>query len=112
MSASWDTRAGTQVRLDDVWDFDEEGGANLGSEEAGCSFCATPNSFNDFLATIILFISGCAGSSLLCELFSSCGEWGLLSTCSAWASHCGGFSSCRARPLGCTGFSSCDLWAR
>ena len=24
--------------------------------------------------------------------FSSCGEWGLLSSCSAWASHCSGFS--------------------
>ena len=27
-----------------------------------------------------------------CELFSSCGKWGLLSGCRAWASHCGGFS--------------------
>ena len=25
-----------------------------------------------------LFIFGCAGSLLLCELFSSCGEWGFL----------------------------------
>ena len=29
-----------------------------------------------------LFIFGCAGSSLLCRLFSSCGEWGYsLSQC-------------------------------
>ena len=27
---------------------------------------------------IILFIFGCARSSLLCGLFSSCSEWGLL----------------------------------
>ena len=27
------------------------------------------------------FIFGCAGSLLLCGLFSSCGEWGLLSGC-------------------------------
>ena len=45
---------------------------------------------------IYLFIFGCAGSLLLCGLFSSCGEWGLLSGCGAWASHCGGFSCCGA----------------
>ena len=28
--------------------------------------------------------------------FSSCGEWGLLSSCVARASHCGGFFCCRA----------------
>ena len=39
-----------------------------------------------------LFIYGCAGSLLLCRFFSSCGKWGLLSGCRAWASHCGGFS--------------------
>ena len=33
----------------------------------------------------------------LCRLFSSCSEQGLLSSCSARASHCGGFSRCRAR---------------
>ena len=32
------------------------------------------------------------GSSLLRRLFSSCGEWGLLSSCGAQASHCGDFS--------------------
>ena len=34
----------------------------------------------------------CAGSSLLCGLFSSHGKWGLLSSCSPWASRCGSFS--------------------
>ena len=29
--------------------------------------------------------------------FSSCGVWGLLSSCGEWASHCGGFS-CRGAP--------------
>ena len=29
-----------------------------------------------------LFIFGCAGSSFLHGFFSSCGEWGLLSSCS------------------------------
>ena len=41
------------------------------------------------LASLILL---CAGSSLLCGLFSSCGEQELLSSCDAWASHCSGFS--------------------
>ena len=59
---------------------------------------------------IILFIRlcnfGCAVSSLLCGLFSSCGEQGLLSSCRVWASHCSDFSCCRARALGCVDFSS------
>ena len=33
----------------------------------------------------------------LCGLFSSSSEQGLLSSCAAWASHCGGFSCCRAQ---------------
>ena len=37
------------------------------------------------------------GSSLLWRLFSSCSEQGLLSTCTAPASHCGGFSCCWAQ---------------
>ena len=54
---------------------------------------------------ICLFILGCAGSSLLLWLFSSCGQWGLFSHCGVQASHCIGFS-CRAQALGCTGFHS------
>ena len=45
---------------------------------------------------------------------SSCGEWGLLSSCSAWAFHYGGFFRCRAQALsplaslvGACGLSSC-----
>ena len=34
-----------------------------------------------------LLIYGCAGSSLLCGLFSSCGKRGLLSSCNAQASY-------------------------
>ena len=52
------------------------------------------------LLKIILFIFGCAGSSLLPGLFSSCCEWGLLSSCGAWASYGCGFSCCRARLQG------------
>ena len=57
-----------------------------------------------FLSNFIyLFIFDCAGSSLPRGLFSSCGEWGLLSSCGAQTSHCSGFSCCRARDLGCVG---------
>ena len=44
---------------------------------------------------------------LLCESFSSHSKWGLLSSCSVWASHCSGFSCCRAQAqqLWRTGFS-------
>ena len=57
---------------------------------------------------IMLFIFGCAGSSLLCGHFSSCGKQGLLFSCSVRASRCNGFSCCRARVLGHSGFSSCS----
>ena len=46
-----------------------------------------------------LFI-GCAGSSLLCKLFSSCGEHGAALPCDARASHRRGFS-CEAQALEC-----------
>ena len=52
-----------------------------------------------------LFSFGCAGSSLLHGLFSSCrGGGGPLCGCGAQASHCSGFSRCRAWPLGSVGF--------
>ena len=48
----------------------------------------------------VYLIFVCPGSSSLHELFSSWGEQGLLSGCSAQASHCGGFSFCGAGALG------------
>ena len=56
--------------------------------------------FNSHLFLFCLsffFICGCAGFSLLCGLFSSCGERGLLFYC--WA-----------QSLGHTGLSSCRSW--
>ena len=44
-----------------------------------------------FFKYTILFICGSAGSSLLCGLFSSCGEQRLLSSCGARGSLCRGF---------------------
>ena len=42
--------------------------------------------------------------------FSFCGEGGLLSSCSAGASHCGGYSRCGGQALGHVGFDSCNEW--
>ena len=43
--------------------------------------------------------------------FSSCGEWGLLSSSDAWASRCSGFFF-GAQTLEHSGFSSCSQWAQ
>ena len=43
----------------------------------------------NFKKIFYLFIFGCAGSSLLWGLFSSCGEQELLCTCSVSMSHRG-----------------------
>ena len=64
-----------------------------------------------FFMFMYLFISGCAGSSLLCQLSSGCGQQGLFSSC-VRASHCRGFSSCGARALGRAGFRSCGTRAQ
>ena len=65
-----------------------------------------------FFNNVYYFIFGCAGPSLLCWLFSACGEWGLLSSCgrNAWTYHHG---------LSCCGFwaleqrlGSCSAWTQ
>ena len=48
----------------------------------------------------------CCWASFPCQLFSSCGEQGLLYSCGAGASHCGGSSCWGAQALGHTGFST------
>ena len=60
---------------------------------------------------IYLFTLSCAESLVLQRLFSSCGNPGLLSSCSPQTSHCSGFSCCRAWAIGDSGFSSCGSWA-
>ena len=52
-------------------------------------FLKVPGILFSFLK--IIFISGCAGSSMLHGLFSSCG---------VQASHCGDFSYCRSQAIG------------
>ena len=54
----------------------------------------------------LLFICGCAGSSLRAG-FSLAVASGGYSSGSAQASHCDGFSCCRAQALGLTGFNNC-----
>ena len=53
-----------------------------------------------FKRFIYLLSFGCSGSFLLSGLFSSCREWGLLSSSGAWASHCCSVSCFRARAPG------------
>ena len=48
---------------------------------------------------------------MLHELFCSCGEWGLLSSCDGQVSHRGGFSCCGAWALRHIDFSSCGFQA-
>ena len=63
------------------------------------------------LSYSLLFL---ASLDLCCCMWavSSCGEWGLPSSCNALASHCHGFSGCRAWALGCADFSSCSIQAQ
>ena len=62
----------------------------------------SPIGFFFFFLVYFFLYFGCAGSSLLCRLFSSCHEWGLLFSCSAQASPWGGLSCCRTLALGST----------
>ena len=61
------------------------------SSEFSCRFFAYFSLLN-----FILFLY----LAVLSLRFSSCSEWGLLSSCWAQASHCSGFSCCRAQALG------------
>ena len=57
----------------------------------------------NFFSNTLFVYFGCAGSSLMHGLFSSCSELGLLFSCDAWAYHRGGFSCCGAAPLNSRG---------
>ena len=64
-----------------------------------------------FVVLITLFLA-VLGLCRYVQAFSSCSDWGLLSSCSAQASHCCGFSCYGAWALGCVGFSSCCIRAQ
>ena len=87
---------------------EEAGISLLGLSEQSVtdSVACTTESHFILLKNIFLIHFGCTGCLLLHRLFSSCGEWQLLSSCGAQASHCGGFSCCRARVLGHTVYNS------
>ena len=59
-----------------------------------------------FWSFIYLFLA--LWSSLMSRLFSSCGDWGLLSSCGV-QTYCSGLSYCRAQALELSGFSSCSF---
>ena len=56
----------------------------------------SPDMASPFSKKKMSFIFGFAGSPCCAQIFSSCGEQGLLSRCSARAAHHSGFSCCRA----------------
>ena len=60
--------------------------------------------FVSFLKIIIYFFLAVVGAS--------CGERGLLSGCSAGASHCCGFSCFWTWAVGPLGFSNCGTWSQ
>ena len=67
-----------------------------------------------FILKIYIYIYVCTvvlGLHCCTHAFSTCGQWGLLSSYSAWASHCGGFSCRGAQAVGCMGFSSFSVVA-
>ena len=66
--------------------------------------------FNAFIYLFVLFLAT-LGLCCYTGFFSRCGKWGLLSSCTAWASHCVGFSGCRAQAVGHVGFSGCSSQA-
>ena len=67
---------------------------------------ALPHMIVFLIYIIYLFIFDCAGSSLLCGLFSSCGDRGLLSSWGAQASRCSGFPCFKALA---PGVAACGL---
>ena len=83
------------------------------SDSADCLMALLPLRFLFFFIynCIYLFILSCVGSSLLHRLLFTCGEQGLLSSCTAWASPGSGFS-CGACVPGHSGFSSSGTRAR
>ena len=66
------------------------GNENFLKQDYGDS-CSTPSTYYESLNytfyNFYVLIYGCAGSSLLCGLFSSCGKRDLLSSCNAQASY-------------------------
>ena len=57
------------------------------------------SAFFFFKTFFILFLELFGCTHCCVRAFSSCSEWGLLSSCSAWASYCSGFSCCGAQAL-------------
>ena len=71
-----------------------------------------------FILKRLLFVFGCAGSSLLCLGFLGLWQAGVTLCYDVWSSYCGDFSCCGARALGepasvaaVSGLSSCGRQA-
>ena len=69
------------------------------SNSAQLMTCYLSSSKYFFLIYLFGFLT-VLGLPCCARAFSNWGEWGLLSSCSAQASHCGGFFCCGAQALG------------
>ena len=74
-----------------------------------CCCCLIQQGFINFFFfwhghTCYIYYLAVLGLPCCTWTFSSCGERGLLSSCSAWASHCSDFLCCGAPALECAGF--------
>ena len=66
-------------------------GTGLSASHRGVHVILLTTLFFFFFFNLKKKVFGCAESSLLQRLFSSCSEWGLFSSCGVQASHSGGF---------------------
>ena len=79
----------------------------------GLSHCSFVDMFNVIFLWLSVFIYNCAQFLLLLRFLCSCRELGLLSRCSAQASHCGGVSCWGgARASGYADSRGCGTWAQ
>ena len=73
------------------------------TKRLGLSADCHPSPTHPFFKKLINLFLAALGLHCFSQAFSSCGEHGLLSSCSAQAPHCSGFSCCRVWALGHTG---------
>ena len=89
------------------------GGVRIGTQTCVIRFCVLFFFFlKQFFKKLIkkFYSLALLGLYYCAQAASRCGEWGLLSSCSARASHCCGFSCCRAHSRACRA-SNCGMLA-
>ena len=67
---------------------------------SGMSFSFLSPFFFFKICLFVCLLLAVLGLHYCVRAFSSCGWWGLVSSCGPWTSRCGGFSCCGTRALG------------